>query len=114
MELFTLYAHGDDIRARFIVHLSDFTTDGSATPSRVDEHFLEQSVAMPEHVSYFFPRGADILGINVRGSVSIRKFLRSRRVLSAIRAFNLTHMNRGRNAYQASHCYSVADYMQAV
>ncbi|NMN72533.1 hypothetical protein [Rhizobium sp. 57MFTsu3.2] len=114
MELFTLYAHGDDIRARFIVHLSDFTTDGSATPSRVDEHFLEQSVAMPEHVSYFFPRGADILGINVRGSVSIRKFLRSRRVLSAIRTFNLTHMNRGRNAYQASHCYSVADYMQAV
>jgi hypothetical protein len=114
MELFTLYAHGDDIRARFIVHLSNFTTDGSATPSRVDEHFLEQSVAMPEHVSYFFPRGADIFGINVRGSVSIRKFLRSRRVLSAIRTFNLTHMNRGRNAYQASHCYSVADYMQAV
>ncbi|KWV47769.1 hypothetical protein AS026_38660 [Rhizobium altiplani] len=114
MELFTLYAHGDDIRARFIVHLSDFTTDGSATPSRVDEHFLEQSVAMPEHVSYFFPRGADIFGINVRGSVSIRKFLTSRRVLSAIRTFNLTHMNRGRNAYQASHCYSVADYMQAV
>lgn len=111
MELFTLYAHGDDIRARFIVHLSNFTTDGSATPSRVDEHFLEQSVAMPEHVSYFFPRGADIFGINVRGSVSIRKFLRSRRVLSAIRTFNLTHMNRGRNAYQASHCYSVADYM---
>ena len=114
MELFALYAHGDDIRARFIVHLSNFTTDGSATPSRVDEHFLEQSVAMPEHVSYFFPRGADIFGINVRGYVSIRKFLRSRRVLSAIRAFNLTHMNRGRNAYQASHCYSVADYMQAV
>jgi hypothetical protein len=113
MELFTLYAHGDDIRARFIVHLSDFTTDGSATPSRVDEHFLEQSVAMPEHVGYFFPRGADIFGINVRGSVSIRTFLTSRRVLSAIRTFNLTHMNRGRNAYQASHCYSVADYMQA-
>jgi hypothetical protein len=113
MELFTLYAHGDDIRARFIVHLSDFTTDGSATPSRVDEHFLEQSVAMPEHVSYFFPRGADIFGINVHGSASILTFLTSRRILSAIRAFNLTHMNRGRNAYQASHCYSVADYMQA-
>jgi hypothetical protein len=31
--------------------------------------------------------------------------------LRAIRAFNLTHMNRGRNAYQASHCYSLADYM---
>src|SRR5262245_38167560 len=113
MELFALYAQGEDIRARFIVHLSDFTTDRSATPSRVDEAFLEQSVAMPEHVSYFFPRGADIFGINVRGAVSIRKFLTSRRVVSAIRAFNLTHMNRGRNAYQASHCYSVADYMQA-
>ena len=47
----------------------------------------------------------------MRGSVSIRKFLASRRVLRAIRTFNLTHMNRGRNAYQASHCYSVADYM---
>jgi hypothetical protein len=23
----------------------------------------------------------------------------------------LTHMNRGRNAYQASHCYSLADHM---
>lgn len=111
MELFTLYAHGQDIRARFIVHLSDFTTDRSASPSRVDERFLEQSVAMPEHVSYFFPRGADIFGINVHGSVAIREFLASRRVVSAIRTFNLTHMNRGRNAYQASHCYSVADYM---
>lgn len=113
MELFTLYAHGEDIRARFIVHLSDFTTDRSATPGQVDEPFLEQIVAMPEDVSFFFPRGADIFGINVRGSVSIRKFLRSRRALRAIRTFNLTHMNRGRNAYQASHCYSVADYMQA-
>ncbi|TCL64679.1 hypothetical protein [Rhizobium sp. BK251] len=114
MELFTLYAQGDDIRARFILHLSDFTTDRSATPSRVDEAFLEQSVVEPEDISYFFPRGADIFGINVRGSVSIRKLLGSRRVVCAIRTFNLTHMNRGRNAYQASHCYSVADYMQAV
>jgi len=113
MELFTLYAHGDDIRARFIVHLSDFTIDRSATPSRVDKSFLEQSVAMPEDVSYLFPRGADIFGINVCGSVSIRKLLDSRRVVRAIRTFNLTHMNRGRNAYQASHCYSVADYMLA-
>jgi hypothetical protein len=113
MELFTLYAHGEDIRARFIVHLSDFTTDRSATPRQVDEPLLQQSVAMPEDVNYFFPRGADIFGINVGGSVSIRKFLASSRVLQAIRTFNLTHMNRGRNAYQASHCYSVADYMQA-
>lgn len=113
MELFTLYAQDEDIRARFIVHLSDFTTDRSATPSRVDEPFLEQSVAMPEQVSYFFPRGADIFGVNVQGSVSIRQFLTNHRVVRAIRTFNLTHMNRGRNAYQASHCYSVADYMQA-
>ena len=113
MELFTLYAQGDDVRARFIVYLSDFTIDRSVTPSRVDKSFLEQSVAMPEDVSYFFPRGADIFGINVCGSVSIRKLLESRRMVRAIRTFNLTHMNRGRNAYQASHCYSVADYMLA-
>jgi len=111
MELFTLYAQDEDLRARFIVHLSDFTTDRSATPSRVDEPFLEQSAATPEDVGHFFPRGADIFGVNVRGAASIRKFLANRRVLRAIRTFNLTHMNRGRNAYQASHCYSVADYM---
>lgn len=113
MELFTLYAQGEDVRARFIVHLSDFTKDRSATPSQVDEPLLEQSVAAPEDVSYFFPRGADMFGINVRSSASIRQFLANSRVLRAIRAFNLTHMNRGRNAYQASHCYSVADYMLA-
>ncbi len=83
MELFTLLADGDGLRARFIVHLSDFTA------------------------------GEDIFGINVRGSAWIRKFLATPRVLRAIRTFNLTHMNRGRNAYQASHCYSVADYMLA-
>jgi hypothetical protein len=54
-----------------------------------------------------------MFGINVRGSASIRSFLATRRALSAIRTFNLTHMNRGRNAYQASHCYSLADYMLA-
>jgi hypothetical protein len=37
----------------------------------------------------------------------------ARPALRAIRAFNLTHMNRGRNAYQASHCYSLADHMLA-
>ncbi|WP_332816889.1 hypothetical protein [Sphingopyxis sp.] len=113
MELFTLYADGDDLRARFIVHLSNFTTDHSAVPDRVDELFLEQSVAAPGDAGYFFPRGEDMFGIKVRGSASIRKFLATPRALSAIRTFNLTHMNRGRNAYQASHCYSVADYMQA-
>jgi hypothetical protein len=111
MELFTLYAEGEDVRARFIVHLSDFTVDRSATPGRVDEPFLEQSVATPEDVGYFLAHGADTFGVTVRGSVSIRQFLANPRTLRAIRTFNLTHMNRGRNAYQASHCYSVADYM---
>lgn len=111
MELFTLYADGDDLRARFIVHLSDCTTDGSLAPERVDRAFLEQSVRAPEDLSYSFPNGSDIFVIKVRGSASIRDFLAAPRTLRAVRRFNLTHMNRGRNAYQASHSYSVADYM---
>ena len=111
MELFTLYAEGEDVRARFIVHLSDFTTDRSATHSLLDEAFLKQCVANPEDVGHFFPRGEDMLIITVRGSASVREFLASSRALRGIRTFNLTHMSRGRNAYQASHCYSVADYM---
>ncbi len=110
MELFTLYADGDDLRARFIVHLSDFTTDGSLT-NEVDQEFLEHCVRAPEDLSYSFPSGADIFVIKARGAVSIRDFLTVPRALSAVRRFNLTHMNRGRNAYQASHSYSVADYM---
>ena len=43
MELFTLYADGEDVRARFIAHLSDFTTDQSATKESLDEEFLERS-----------------------------------------------------------------------
>jgi hypothetical protein len=113
MELFTLYADGDGIRARFIVHLSDFTMDRSLERDHVEMPFLERCVATPQDVGCFFPRGADIFGINVRGAASIRQFLASGRVLRAIRTFNLTHMNRGRNAYQASHCYSVADCMLA-
>ena len=113
MELFALYADGEGIRAKFLVHLSDFTTDHSAEQSRVDEPFLERSVAAPEDVGYFFPRGEDMFGIKVRGLRSIRRFLATRRALRAVRAFNLTHMNRGRNAYQASHCYSLADHMLA-
>lgn len=77
----------------------------------MDELFLEQSVATPEDVGYLFPRGADMFDIKVRGSVSIRQFLAPPRVLRAIRTSNLTHMSRGRNAYQASRCYSGADYM---
>jgi len=106
MELFALYAEGEGIRAKFLVHLSDFAREGN-----IDEGFLQRCVATPEDVGWFFPRGEDIFGIKVRGLRSIRKFLRTRRVLRAIRAFNLTHMNRGRNAYQASHCYNLADCM---
>ena len=111
MELFSLYADGEGIRALFLVHLSDFTTDHSLDQGQVDEAFLERCVMTPEDVGYFFPRGEDIFGIKVRGFSSIGKFLAARRALRAIRAFNLTHMNRGRNAYQASHCYSLADHM---
>jgi hypothetical protein len=111
MELFTLYADGEGIRARFIVHLSDFTADHSLDQGQVDEAFLQSCVVAPEDVGHFFPRGQDIFGVNVRDFASIGKFLAARRALRAIRAFNLTHMNRGRNAYQASHCYSVADHL---
>jgi hypothetical protein len=110
MELFTLLSESDDLRARIIVHLSDFTADGSPEPDALDQAFLEQCVEQPEDVSHFFWK-ADTLGVQVRGSASIRRFLANPRALCAIRTFNLTHMNRGRNAYQASHCYSVADYM---
>lgn len=113
MELFSLYAEGDGIRALFLVHLSDFTKDRSTAPGQVDEAFLQNCVKTPEDVGYIFPRGEDIFGIKVRGFASIGKFLATRRVLRAVRTFNLTHMNRGRNAYQASHCYSLADHMLA-
>ena len=111
MELFTIYADGEDIRARFIVHLSDFTRDHAVAQGQVDEMLLEQCVTAPEDVSHFFPRGEDIFGVNVRGSASVGKFLTVPHALRAIRRFNLTHMNRGRNAYQARHSYSVADHM---
>jgi hypothetical protein len=111
MELFTLYADGEDVRARFIVHLSDFTTDRSATAENLDERFLERSAVQPGDIACSFPNAADLFIIKVRGSASIRTFLHEDRALRGIRNFNLTHMNRGRNAYQASHCYSIADHM---
>ncbi|WP_416064401.1 hypothetical protein ACK9YZ_15435 [Rhizobium sp. ZK1] len=111
MELFSLYADGEDTSALFLVHLSDFTTDRSIDQGQVDEDFLERCVMRPEDVSYVFPRGEDIFGVKVRSFASIGKFLAMPRALQAIRAFNLTHMNRGRNAYQASHCYRLADHM---
>src|SRR5690242_2483548 len=50
MELFALYADGEGIRAKFLLHLSDFTTDHSAGEGHVDEPFLERCVATPEDV----------------------------------------------------------------
>jgi hypothetical protein len=67
-------------------------------------------VMQPEDVTHFLWK-ADTFGVKVRGAASIRKFLADPNALRAIRRFNLTHMNRGRNAYQASHCHSVADHM---
>jgi hypothetical protein len=110
MELFALHPDGDDIRARIILHLSDFTTDGSPEPDHLDHAFLESCVERPEDVSHFLWK-ADTFGTKVRGAGSIRRFLANPRALRAIRRFNLTHMNRGRNAYQTSHCYSLADVM---
>src|SRR5688572_7796350 len=57
MELFSLYADGDGIRALFLVHLSDFTTDRSLDQDRVDQPFLESCADAPEDLSYIFPRG---------------------------------------------------------
>jgi hypothetical protein len=111
MELFALHSDGEDVRARIIVHVSDFTTDGSPEPDHLDQAFLESCGEAPEDVSHVLWRKPEILIVKVRGSASIRKFLGTPRALRAIRNFNLTHMNRGRNAYQASHCYSVADCM---
>jgi hypothetical protein len=55
MELFSLYADGEGIRALFLVHLSDFTTDHSLDQGQVDEAFLERCVIimmnMPERSS---------------------------------------------------------------
>jgi hypothetical protein len=110
MELFTLLPDGEGIRARFILHLSDFTANRSLEPDHLDCALLEQCVERPEDVTHFHWK-ADTFGAKVRGSASIRKFLAHPHGLRAIRRFNLTHMNRGRNAYQASHSYSVADSM---
>jgi hypothetical protein len=110
MELFTLLPDGDGLRSRIIVHLSDFTRDGSPEPDHLDHDFLESCVVGREDVSHFLWK-ADTFGLKILGAASIRKFISQPRALRGIRNFNLTHMNRGRNAYQASHCYSVADMM---
>jgi len=118
MELFALHADGEDLRARIILHLSDFTSDGSPEPDHLDLALIEQCVVRPEaspersrsDVSHFHWK-ADTFGLKIHGAASIRAFLAHPHGLRAIRRFNLTHMNRGRNAYQASHCHSVADHM---
>jgi hypothetical protein len=111
MELFTLLPDRAGLRSRFILHLADFTTDGSPEPGHLDHAFLESCVASPGDVSHHFWNKNDILVVKVRGGASIRQFLANPRALRAIRNFNLTHLNRGRNAYQASHCHSLADHM---
>jgi hypothetical protein len=112
MELFTLLPDGDNLRSRFILHLSDFTTDGSPEPDYLDLDLLESCAGRPEDVSHSIWRdGKAILIAKVRGPSAIRRFIEHPHSRRAIRNFNLTHMNRGRNAYQASHCYSLADVM---
>jgi len=112
MELFALHADGDGLRSRFILHLSDFTFDGSPEPEQLDTDLLESCALRPEDMSYAIWRdGKSILIAKVRGAASIRHFIEHPHGVRAIRNFNLTHMNRGRNAYQASHCYSLADAM---
>jgi hypothetical protein len=98
------------LRARFILHLSDFTTDGSPEPDRLDHALLESCVDDADNLTHFLWK-ADTFGVKVRTAASIRVFLTHPHGLRAIRRFNLTHMNRGRNAYQASHCHSLADVM---
>jgi len=112
MELFALHADGEGLRSRFILHLSDFTSGGSPEPEQLDTDLLESCALRPEDMSYAIWRdGKSILIAKVRGAPSIRHFIEHPHALRAIRNFNLTHMNRGRNAYQASHCYSLADAM---
>jgi hypothetical protein len=103
---------GEGLRARIILHLADFTADRSPDADQLDTDLLESCAERPEDVSYSIWRdGKAILIAKVRGAASIRAFLAHPHALRAIRNFNLTHMNRGRNAYQASHCYSLADAM---
>jgi hypothetical protein len=109
MELFALQPDGDDVRARIILHLSDFTSDGSSEPDQLDRALLEACAQRADHA--IWRNGKGILIAEVRSAASIRAFLAHPVGLRAIRRFNLTHMNRGRNAYQASHCYSLADAM---
>ena len=100
------------LRARFILHLADFTADGSPEPDQLDTDLLAECAGRAEDVTHAIWRnGKGILIAKIRTAASIRRFIEHPHSLRAIRNFNLTHMNRGRNAYQASHCHSIADYM---
>ena len=109
MELFTLSADPSTssgqagLRSRIILHLSDFTVDGSSEPEQLDTDLLESCALRPEDMSYSIWRDSrGILIAKVRGAASIRHFLQHPHGLRSIRNFNLSHMNRGRNAYQFS------------
>ena len=103
---------GDSLRSRIILHLSDFTVDGSSEPDQLDTGLLESCALRPEDMSHSIWRDSrGILIAKVRGAASIRHFIQHPHGRRAIRNFNLSHMNRGRNAYQFSHCCSVADAM---
>jgi hypothetical protein len=111
MELFALMPDGDKLWSRIILHIADFTTDGSDEAEALDHDLLAECVGRAEDVSHHFWGKHGILVVKVRGAASIRHFLAHPHGLRAIRGFNLKYMNRGRNAYQASHCYSLADAM---
>jgi len=112
MEFFALQPDGDGLRARVILHLADFTHDGSTDPDALDQDLLDSCAGRPADVSHAIWRnGKGILIAKVRGGDAIRHFIAHPHSLRAIRTFNLTYMNRGRNTYQGSHCYSIADHM---
>src|SRR5437868_12733847 len=62
------------MRARIILHVSDFTTDGSPEPDQLDHAFLESCVEQPCDITHFLWK-ADTFGVKVRGAASIRAFL---------------------------------------
>jgi hypothetical protein len=111
MELFALMPDGDQLSSRIILHIADFTADGSDDPEQFDRDLLAACAGRAEDVRHHLWGKHGILVAKVRGADSIRRFLAHPQALRAIRSFNLHYLNRGRNAYQASHCYSVADHM---
>lgn len=68
MELFTLYADDDDLRSRFVLHLTDFTIDGSWVPAKIDKAFIQQYVGH-EDLDLSFPSRTDLFILKIRGGV---------------------------------------------